>query len=261
MVGDGEAAPMFAALALAAVCPPLPGIEALLAQPTLSYLLFGEYHGTVEKPGLVADALCHAKAAGRSVALGVELPADTQPALDRFVADGDRAALLAAPAWAEEGGRATSAILAMIEAARALGVRTVAFDGLPGSSTSPEREQAMADLLAQAGSGGMLVIALTGVGHADKEGFTSRTPPFLAAAGRLPKDRTISLTFARPGGEFWGCHAANGGPGEGCKPYPMPAREPVRTRGIVLDPAYRGGFDGFYSAGAAYTASRPARGK
>jgi hypothetical protein len=243
-----------ALLAATLACPPLTGIDAVLSRPGLQFLLFGEYHGTSEMPGLVADALCHAKASGRPVALGIELPASAQPALD----SADPAALLDDPAWREEGGRTTQAIRDLIGAARRLGIRAVAFDALPTGDVSPEREQAMAYALARAGKGGALVIALTGVGHADKEGFTSRTPPILAAAGRLPQDRTLSLTFARPGGSFWGCHAANGGPAEGCRPYPMPAREPVQPRGIVLDSAYRGGFDGFYSAGRQYSASRPA---
>ena len=254
---------MFAALlAVAAACPSLPGIDAVLARPQLGYLLFGEYHGTNEMPGMVADALCAAKAAGRPIVLGVELPIAMQPAIDAFLrSDGGRdarTALLAHPAWKEEGGRTTDAILGLIDAARKLRVPAVAFDALPMRDTSPEREQAMADALRRAGGGNRLVVALTGVGHADKQGFTSRTPPFLAAAGRLPPERTLSLTFARPGGSFWGCQAANGGPAEGCKAYPMPVREEIWPRGIILDPAYRAGFDGFYSSGGQYSASAPA---
>lgn len=247
-----------ALLAAAAACPPLPGIDGVLARPKLQYVLFGEYHGTAEKPGLVADALCHANASGKPVVLGIELPVTTQAALDRYARDGDAVRLLRDPAWREEGGRTTRAILDLLTTARRLKVRTFAFDALPTGGISPEREQALADGLSAAGRGGALVIALTGVGHADKEGFTSRTPPVLAAGGRLPQDRTLSLTFARPGGAFWGCHPANNSPNEGCKAYPMPVREPVRPRGIVLDPGYRGGFDGYYSAGAQYTASEPA---
>lgn len=245
-------------LAAAAACTPLPGIDAARARPNLQFLLFGEYHGTAEKPAVVADALCHAKASGKSVVLGIELPVSAQAALDRFARDGDMSRLLRDPAWREEGGRTTAAIRDLLVSARRLKVRAVAFDALPTGGISPEREQAFADGLTAAGEDGALVIALTGVGHADKEGFTSRTPPVLAAAGRLPQDRTLSLTFARPGGAFWGCHPANGGAAEGCKAYPMPVRENVRPRGIVLDPSYRGGFDGYYSAGAQYTASEPA---
>ncbi len=103
-----------------------------------------------------------------------------------------------------------------------------------------------------------IVVALTGAGHADKEGWTSRTPPFLAAAGHLPADRTVSLTFARPGGNYWGCAAPDGDGSSGCTSYQMPARQAVLPRGIVLDPKLRGGFDGIYSAGKPYSASRPA---
>jgi hypothetical protein len=244
--------------AAAAACPPLPGINTVLGRPELQFILFGEYHGTVEKPGVVADALCHAKAARKRVVLGIELPVASQTALDAYARDGNEARLLRDQAWREEGGRTTRAILDLLRAARRLRVRTVAFDALPNGNISPEREQAMADNLAAAARSGALVIALTGVGHADKEGFTSRTPPVLTAAGRLPSERTLSLTFARPGGAFWGCNPADDRPNEGCKAYPMPVREAVRPRGIVLDGSYRGGFDGYYSAGAHYSASAPA---
>lgn len=248
----------FLLAAATTACPTLPGIDTVLARPGLRYLLFGEYHGTAEKPALVADALCHARASGRTVVLAVELPVASQPALDRFARDGNTARLRRDPAWREEGGRTTRAILDMLRSARRLKVRTIAFDAMPTGGISAEREQAFADRLIAAGQDGSLVIALTGVGHADKEGFTSRTPPVLAAAGRLPQESTLSLTFARPGGAFWGCHPANGGTPEGCKSYPMPVREDVRPRGLMLDPAYRGGFDGYYSVGSQYTASQPA---
>jgi len=250
---------LLAFLAAAATCPPLPGIEAVLARPGLTYLLFGEYHGTAEMPALVADALCHAKARSRPVVLAVELPTDAQPALDRYARTGGLADLAAYAAWASDDGRVSRGVRDLIAAARRLGIKTVAFDSFWTGGVSPEREQSMADALARQGAGGRLVIALTGAGHADKEGFTSRTPPVLSAAGRLPAPQTLSLTFARPGGRFWGCQAANGAPSDGCKAYEMPAREPVRPRGIVLDPGYRGGFDGFYSTGAPYSASQPAR--
>lgn len=242
----------------AAACPPLPGIDALLARPKLHYLMLGEYHGTAEMPALVADTLCHAKASGKRVVLGIELPIATQAAIDRYARTGRVADLMTDPVWQEEGGRTTAAIRDLIVAARKLNVRIVAFDPNWKAGVLAEREQGIADALARVSKNGFAIV-LTGAGHADKEGFTSRTPPVASAAMRLPPEQTISLAFARPGGSFWGCEAANGAPSDGCKLYPMPAREPVRPRGIVLDPGYRGGFDGYFSTGAAYSASHPAR--
>lgn len=263
---------MFAAAAAAALsCPPLPGFDQLLAQPDLGYALIGEYHGTVEMPGIAGDAACAAVAAGRPVVLGVELTPADQPAIDAFMAsDGGaaaRAALTEAPGWREEGGRSTAAIADLIDRMRLLAkhhpISVIAFDtAREPHGTSPQREAAMAAALstARARVPGGLVVALTGVGHADKEGFTSSKPPFLAAAGHLPASQTVSLAFARPGGRYWGCTTPSGDASGGCKAYDMPAREPVVPRGITLDPALRSGFDGIYSPGRPYSASRPARG-
>lgn len=251
-------------------CAPLPGLESVLARPTLRFLLIGEYHGTVEMPALAGDALCAAAATGRPAILGIEFPPTNQPALDAYLAsDGGaaaRTALLAAPAWAEEGGRTTAAILALIERARGLAhagrpITIVAFDRIPSPIVSEEREAGLAAGLANAQmrAPNSLVVALTGLAHADKEGWVSRSPPFLAAGGLLPAAHTISLAYARPGGQYWGCHAADGDRSRGCTAHDMPVREPAPSRGVRLDPALRSGFDGVYSHGGTYTASPPAR--
>ncbi len=251
-----------------AECAPLPGIEQVLAKPELKFLLFGEYHGTREMPGVVSDALCAAAATGRPIVLAVEFTPADQAALDAYLrSDGGakaRAGLLQAPAWREQAGRSSRAILELIESARKLARRhrvgILAFDTAPEPGTSPRREGAMAQALRDAAARrpGTLVVALTGAGHADKEGFTSRTPPVASAAGLLPPEATLSLSFARPGGTFWGCRPADGSPADGCKAYPMPVREPVKARGIVLDPSLRALFDGIYSSGYQYSASEPA---
>jgi len=258
-----------AARAADPACTPLPGLAPLITAD-VEYLLFGEYHGTVEMPGAVADALCSALATRRPVVLGIEMDQLNQPWLDAWLAsDGGseaKAALLAAPGWAESGGRTTEAILGLVDSARRLAragrdVTLLAFDPVSISGTSAAREAGMARLLRAAAEGRphSLVIALTGVGHASRTGWTSYTPPFDALGGLLPKARTRSFAFARPGGFYWGCQSPDG-TRDGCKPYAMPVREPVAPRGVRLDPAAREGFDGIYSAGAAYTASRPARG-
>lgn len=268
---------VFACLALAApamaraadpACAPLPGLAPLITSD-IDYLLFGEYHGTVEMPGVVADALCTGLATRRPVILGIEMDQANQPWLNAYLAeDGGaeaRAALLTAPGWAEPGGRATEAILALIDTARRSAragrdVTLLAFDPMSISGTSATREAGMARLLRAAAERrpDSLVIALTGVGHAARSAWNSYTPPFDALGALLPRARTLTFAFARPGGGYWGCQAPDG-TREGCKPYIMPVREPVTPRGVRLDSAAREGFDGIYSAGSAYRASRPAR--
>jgi hypothetical protein len=268
-------APLLSVLAFSAhqpvsklTCEDVPNLETVLERGELTYLLIGEYHGTVEMPAIAAEAACVAAAAGRRIVFGIEFSPANQPALDAYMrSDGAaeaRQRLLAAPAWREEGGRTTLAILHLLERIRQIGrfhaVSVIAFDAAPEPGTSVKREAAMAESLMKAARSApdTIVIALTGSGHADKEGWTSRTPPFPAAAGHLPADQTISLTFARPGGNFWGCQSPEGDRSRGCSSYQMPPREPVSPRGITLDPSLRSGFDGVYSVGKQYSASRPA---
>ena len=262
-------ASLLASAQLPVACAPLPGIEDILNQPQITYLLVGEYHGTVEMPAIAADALCAAAATGKPVVLGIEFPLESQPHLDAYMrSDGGasaRVAFLEAPAWKEEGGRNTAAVLDLIERARSLStagykVAATLFDKVTNPTVSKEREAGMAEALseAQARHPGSIVVALTGAGHADKEGWVSQKPPFLAAGGLLPQDHTISITFARPGGQYWGCSAPEGDRTRGCTAYDMPVREPMAPRGIVMDKTLRGGFDGVYYSGKAYTASKPA---
>lgn len=250
------------------ICAPLPGLAALFT-PEIQFVLFGEYHGTVEMPGVVADALCSAAATRRPTILGIEMDRANQPWLDAWLrSDGGveaRAALLAAPGWSEQGGRTTEAILGLIDAARRLArgggdVAILAFDPVSIAGTSAAREAGMAGLLRGAAERrpNSLVIALTGIGHAGRTRWTSYTPSFDALGMLLPRERMLTFAFLRPGGSYWGCQAPDG-KRDGCKPYAMPVREPVTPRGVRLDAAAREGFDGIYSPGTAYTASQPAR--
>ncbi|HEY0928664.1 MAG TPA: hypothetical protein VGE27_01990 [Gemmatimonas sp.] len=264
------ALPFVSAATAPVTCQSLPGLDAVLATKQLNYLLVGEYHGTVEMPQIAADALCAAAMKDRPVILGVEFTPDNQATLDAYlVSDGGpaaRAALLTGPAWQVAEGRTTVAVLEMIDMARQLKragkrVSIVAFDRVPTPAVSREREAALAQGLmdARARVSGGLVVALTGAGHAGKTPWSSQNPPFPATGQLLTDGETIALTFARPGGQYWGCSAPNGDRSAGCIAYDMPAREPVPARGIVLDRTLRDGFEGVFSAGKPYTASRPAR--
>ncbi|MDO9489595.1 MAG: hypothetical protein Q7J32_14560 [Sphingomonadaceae bacterium] len=265
----GLLAAALAAGSLAAGCTELPGAREMLAAPGVDFVLVGEYHGTVEMPAVARDIACAVAETRRPLAFAVELTSADQPALDRFMKSNGspaaRAALLASPGWAEKGGRTTAAIADMLDAVRRIGKRhpttLVAFDTAPEpSGTSAKREAAMAAALTAARTQkDTLVVALTGLGHADKTSFTSPVPPYPSAGKLLPGDRTLSLAFARPGGQYWGCSAPNGDTARGCTAYDMPSREPVAPRGIRLDKILREGFDGVYMPGQAYTASRPAR--
>jgi hypothetical protein len=251
-------------------CAPMAGAEAIASRADLDFLVFGEAHGTAELPALFGDLVCAVAATGRPVVVGVEFLPANQSRLETFLAtrdaDSARKTLLSAPAWSDRVGRASVAMLAMLEQVRSLHaagaeVRLVAFDHESESGpTSEKREAGMGQRLLDASRAhaGALVIALTGVGHADRTGWQSFKPPFRSAVQYLPDDRTLSLTFVRGGGEAWACRPPAEGAPEECKVWPGTKREEIPGRGIVLD-ASRPGFDGVVSAGKPYSAAPPAR--
>lgn len=251
-------------------CGGLPGVDSLLALPGLNHVLIGEYHGTAEMPGVAADVMCAAASRGRPVVLGLEFTPDHQTSLDSYLrSDGGqraRAALLAAPVWRGDDPRATQAVFALLDEARRLKaaghqIAVSAFDRVPQPAVSREREAALAEELmaARGRMAGSLVVALTGAGHAGKTPWSSQQPPF-PSTGQLMRDGvTVALTFARPGGQFFGCRAPTPESPTECTVQDMPSREPLRARGIVLDASLREGFEGVFSSGTRWTASGPAR--
>ncbi|MDG2521395.1 hypothetical protein P7B02_07560 [Caulobacter segnis] len=250
-------------------CPTLEGAPALKARAP-DYVLFGEAHGTKELPALFGDLVC-AYAASGAVTVGLEfLPAE-QAALDAYLAsDGGaqaRATLLASAGWSDRGGRASVAILDLIDRLRefkAAGadLTVVAFDhaGDNPASTSDARESGMARHLmaAKAARPAAPLLALTGIGHAGKSAWTSFNPPFPAMSQHLPADRTVATTFVRGGGEVWACRSPSQGAPQECRVWPSTAREAIPARGIRPD-ASREGFDAVVSPGAPYSGSPPAR--
>ncbi len=255
--------------ASAAPCTPLPGAEAVLADPKVRYLIVGEWHGTADSPAVFLDLVC-AAAARRPLVVALEYPPAEQKRLDAYMrSDGGpaaRAAVTAGPAWEDRGGRASAAMLDLVEGLRRLkrsgaDLSLLAFDRAPTAVfTSAAREEAMARALIEAsGDQDRLVVTLTGAGHADREGFVSAKPPFRSAAQSLPASQVLSLAIARPGGEAWGCRRPSEGAQAVCQAWPAPAREAVRERGVVLDGTLRGGFDGVIWTGGSYRASPPAR--
>jgi hypothetical protein len=248
-------------------CPELPGSQALV-EAEADFIVVGEAHGTAELPVLFGDLACSLTTDGRRLLVGVEHAPANQAALDAYLAsDGGeaaRAALLLAPAWDEAGGRGSLAMLELIERVRQLraggaDIALVAFDHvIEAPGTTELREQSMAaHLMAAVGrSPGARMLALTGLGHADKDGFTSQQPPFQSMAQFLPAGDTLTLSFVRTGGEALGCRGAPGA--LTCAPAPMTAREEPRARGVSLGDG-RSGFDGWVSSGGRLNASTPAR--
>jgi hypothetical protein len=257
------------ALAETSQCAPLPGAETLIERTDLDYIIMGEMHGTAELPAAFADLVCLSALKG-PVTVGVEfLPAE-QTALDAYLSStGDeaaRTALLASEGWGDPYGRASHAILALIERLRQIkaggaDLTVVAFDHpseTPG--TSAAREAGMAQLLLDARQArpDARVVALTGNGHAGKSAWTSFDPPFPAMSQLLPDARTVAVTYVRGGGEVWACRAPSEGAAEECHVWPSTARDAIPARGLAIDSS-RNGFEAIVSVGQPFTASTPAR--
>lgn len=256
---------MLVELALAAVaaapCGGVDGGQALLARPEARIVMVGEVHGTAEAPAVAGSLLCEARRKGPAILALEAAPMDGQAEIDRYLASAgrpaDREALRAAPMWADANARASEAVLELVETARKAGAPVVLFDTTPARTggTDGPREQGMAHALARAAAAGQ-VVALTGLGHADRTSFTSVPVP--SAIRWLPPESVVSLAPIVSGGEMWGCRPATPGAAPECKPQPLPVRRPVSPRAVMLDPSVREGFDGGYSVGGLFTASPPA---
>lgn len=251
---------MLATLALAAAlnCETIQGAEALWARPEVRIVLVGEVHGTRETPAVAGSILCAARRTGRPAILALEAAPDSgQAELDAYLAsagsEADRMALRRAAMWSDPHSRGSEAVLELVETARRMDARVLLFDVTRPRSgpTDGEREQGMAGALAQAAAGAR-VVALTGLGHADRTGFTSLK--VASAIMRLPPASTVALAPMVSGGEAWACR----GTPPACKGQPLPVRRPVSPRAIVMDSEVREGFDGGYAVGAPFTASPPA---
>lgn len=86
-------------------------------------LIVGDYHGSNEIPGFVAQLMSDA-AAKRPVRLGLEMESFEQKPIQVYMASygnaADRAALLHDDFWTAEDGRESKAIVRLIERVRKL---------------------------------------------------------------------------------------------------------------------------------------------
>src|SRR5262249_48244590 len=189
----------------AAACAPAPAGLAPLVAPR-AFTIFGEIHGSEEIPAFVGLATCHAAAVGGEVVLALEIENQYQRDVDAYVAsDGGppaRAALLAVNHWESQAGRASGAMLALIDRARELrrNVRVFLFDD--GNPDGEARDRGMAAALAALveASPDATVLVLTGNLHARINSERWMAARLLA---RFPRLR--SLDAAHPPGEVFGC--------------------------------------------------------
>lgn len=188
-------------------CRALPGAKALLARPTLHWLLLGEAgHGTNELPRAATDLVCAAIAARGTFVVALEHAAANQPMLDAYLAsDGGavaRAALLAGPAWRPSwaDGKSSRAMLKLIEWLRVRHqrgevLRVVAFDPDMVLNGTDREQQMSARLRAIAPSNGSIVTALTGSFHARRRLLIRRRHPIRPWRRCCPRNRHSVFAF------------------------------------------------------------------
>ncbi|MDP2305607.1 MAG: hypothetical protein Q8P18_06240 [Pseudomonadota bacterium] len=246
-------------------CPatPVEGAEKVLSPGTV--LLLGEMHGTEQAPDVAGRLACQAAAAGHSVALGLEMPADIQDALARSVTTPGPAAaneLMAHAFWLREDqdGRSSGAMLALVLRAgewhrNGADISLFAFDmgrGEPGV-----RDQGMAERVTREAERMQegVVIGLVGNIHPRRGPFAAEGLDFTPMGAHLDAlgSRLLALNVAYSGGTAWACYS-----GEGCRNKLLRGTDRGSGQFIELFPEPdRRGFHGSYYVGA-ITASGPA---
>ncbi|HEY4530519.1 MAG TPA: hypothetical protein VIG97_09390 [Luteimonas sp.] len=182
--------------------------------PAGNLFLFGEMHGSVEAPALVAAMACHLSFS-EDVAIGLEIPTDEQPRIDQYLASAgtksDEARLVATTFWRNgNDGRTSGAMLDLFRELRALkaggrSVEVFAFDAEVAGSE--DRDKAMASSIRRYRSQhpSRTIVALMGNIHAMQEEFVAEDFT-MAPAGQLLRDLSpISILIAYPKGTVWAC--------------------------------------------------------
>lgn len=227
--------------------------------PGGNLLLFGEMHGSIEAPALIADVACHLSLGG-DVTIGLEIPAEEQARIDDYLASAgtaaDEAKLLATAFWRNgEDGRSSVAMLDLLRAIRALNaggrsLEVLAFDDQALGST--DRDEAMAaSIRSHRGKHpSRKMVALVGNIHAMQERFVvedfSLTP-----AGQLLEDLfPTSILITYPKGTVWACMPD-------CRVHDVAPRNPIDGPSGFREGASMTGYSHTYLLGS-ITASPPA---
>lgn len=258
-------APVAAQLA----CPPVDGVEQVLAAPGV---FIGDMHGSQESPAFLAALSCHVLHTGRPLVVAMEYDARDQPVLDRFLTmpDAQQALVLltSTPHWTGNiDGRASVAMRDALHAMHGYGhggakLQLLAYD-LWGPSAQ-ERDARSAAHIRQARSGAppeTFWIVYGGNVHARKtRGLPFRNAPpdsqDYEPLGYLIRDwNLVHLDAAYRGGAGWGCRGPSPADcsvrelGPGCS-TDCPSHPAILLR--ATDPAY----DGVYDVGT-LSVSRP----
>ncbi|HEY5943886.1 MAG TPA: hypothetical protein VIV40_00265, partial [Kofleriaceae bacterium] len=245
---------------------PIAGLDARIK--TGAILWFGEVHGTEESPRFVGDVACQAAAAGR-VQVGLEIPEDEQPRIDRYLRSAgsaeDRAALLDGPFWHHHDGRSSTGMVALLEQLRGLRTAGARIDVVPFDIASSaeratamvDRDTAMAEQVARKRDPAAVFVGLSGNVHSRRTKGTRWNPELVPMVAQLVVRGLPITTFdvSSNGGSFWACIATGPSDPPQCGTHQSSRHEPGDP--WTLGPAVDDSHDGTYRVGAV-TAAAPA---
>lgn len=173
-------------------------------------VLVGELHGTREAPAFIGSAACALAAHGQLI-VGLEMPAEEQPRIEAYLSSGggetERAALTLGEFWGFQDGRASHAMLDLIERLRVLkrGGASLQVLAMDGSTTDSSKSEAMAVALRRAMQGNpqARILALMGNIHARvlPDGAEDDPP----VGSRLRDLRPLAVLASYGEGEAWVC--------------------------------------------------------
>ena len=279
MIGFAVIAPLAAALLAQAdgACAAPQGSEALLDQASGKVLVIGELHGTHEAPQFVDALACLALQRDDAVVLGVEMSADNQDRLDAFLDSPGgreaRSALLASPFWAGRDGRASEAVLDVLDRARmrraegepvdvvALDFGEDDLDLLEAHGRNGVRDRAMARRALQASHAADQVIVLVGNIHARRTPYRFADRVVETIGSVTHGDDFVFVETLYGAGEAWNCIMVDGqlecgthSTSADLRPGPPRLLSEAEAAGLASRQAY----DAFVYLGPA-SAARPAR--
>jgi hypothetical protein len=210
-------------------------------------VIVGEHHGTNEFPTLVLD-LATAAARHGHVIVALELRDDARDPTAAFVRSaggaGDRDRLLATTSWQRQDGRASEAMVALVNGLRreivtGASIEIDVFDAVPvGDPRSDEyrieRERLLAERLI-ATRRRAVTVALSGNVHAELVARRDAPEGFVPAA-RLAAEHTdlVSLMGRHAGGESWCTLPIDGRLVSGA--HPLEGDDRGDTRFIEVEP-------------------------
>lgn len=216
-----------------------------------SLTLVGELHGNAESPAWVGSVACGLAQSGE-VVVALEISRSEQHRIEAFMrsdgAPSDQSALVAGPFWKGQDGRASEAVVSLLERLRRLAaagapVSVVAIDDWKHPAG---RDAAMASALRELRTvrPNARVIALMGNLHARSNAREPSKGPDDHPVGYLLRDLDpLSVLVEYGGGVTWACAPK-------CGPFALrPPKGHAREPGSFSKAASRPGYDASVNVG------------